>query len=114
MWEASRIKADRERSSERGLVGEILSIGVLPEFRDSAFRAAAGLYIAGSLMRSVMEVFRDTGSREVRAIVDEGNPAAYRFCEKFGWRRSRTGIAGWRHPSGEVAWEPRGSQELSR
>lgn len=79
---------------------------MLPEYRDAVFKSRSGLYIGRDLVLCVMEIFRSSGATEVRAIIDEDNLPSYRLQEKLGWRRGRTGIPGWRHPSGEIIWKP--------
>jgi ribosomal protein S18 acetylase RimI-like enzyme len=112
VWEASQINSDRNQLAGRGAsaehepMGEILSIGVLPQFRDAAFRSRSGLHIARDLVGCVMETFRTHGAAKVRVIVDEDNLHAQRFYENLGWRRSRRGLRGWRRPSDEFIWEP--------
>lgn len=111
VWEASRIHSDRNQfrgrgGAERVPIGEILSLGVLPSFRDAAFQSRSGLHIGQDLAGCVMEIFRAQGAAKVRVIVDEDNLHAQRFYEKLGWRRSRRGLPGWRRPSDELIWEP--------
>ena len=112
VWEAARIHLDRNQlagrgaGAERGPMGEILSLGVLPQFRDAAFRSRSGLHIGRDLAGCVMETFRTHGATKVRVIVDDDNRHAQRFYDKLGWRRNRRGLPGWRCPSDEFIWEP--------
>jgi ribosomal protein S18 acetylase RimI-like enzyme len=117
VWEASRIHSDRNQFAGRGAgakhepPGEILSLGVLPQFRDAAFQSLSGLHIGRDLAACAMETFRTHGAAKVRVIVDTDNLPAQRFYEKLGWRQSRRGLPGWRRPSDEFIWEP--AQERS-
>jgi len=101
VWETLRIKRDRERSSEGLGKAEILSLGVLPEYRSHS-----GLNIARDLVQSVMETFQASGAMRVCAVIDADNQPSLRFFEKLGFRRGRDRLPGWRRPSVEVVWEP--------
>jgi ribosomal protein S18 acetylase RimI-like enzyme len=100
-WEAARIQLHRMRpSGGGGRQGEILSLGVLPQYR-----AKSDLQIARDLVRLVLETFQARGVRRVVAVIDADNRASLRFFEKLGFRPGRAEVPGWRHASTEVVWE---------
>jgi ribosomal protein S18 acetylase RimI-like enzyme len=104
VWETVRIKRDRERSAEGLGKAEILSLGVLPEYRSHS-----GLNIARDLVQSVMETFQTSGATRVCAVIDADNQPSLRFFEKLGFRLGRARLPGWRRPSVEVVWEAGGT-----
>ncbi len=104
VWETVQIKRDRERSAEGRRKAEMLSLGVLPEYRSHS-----GLNIAGDLVRSVLATLQASGATRVCGVVDADNQPSLRFLEKMGFRRGRDRLPGWRRPSVEVIWEPSGT-----
>ena len=106
IWEVLRIQRDRERSNEIVGKGEILSLGVLAQYR-----TGSGLNIARDLVQSVMKVFQARGVTRVCAVVDADNQQSLRFFRKLGFRRGRAPLPGWRRPSVELVWEPEGSRQ---
>jgi len=103
--EVVRIKRDRERSTESVCKGEILSLGVLPEYR-----SGSGLSIARDLAEAVLKVFQARGVTRVCAVVDADNEPSLRFFQKLGFRVGRAPLPGWRRPSVEIVWEPKWSE----
>jgi len=101
VWEALSIKRGRERSAESLRKAEILSLGVLPEYR-----SGSGWSIARDLVQSVLDLFQASGAARVCAVVDADNQPSLRFFEKLGFRLSRAELPGWRRPSVEIVWEP--------
>jgi len=98
--EAVRIKRGRERSAEGLRKAEILSIGVLPEYR-----SGSGLNIARDLVQSALDLLQASGAARVCAVVDADNQQSLRFFAKLGFRLSRAQLPGWRRPSVEIVWE---------
>ncbi len=66
--------------------GEILSFGVLPEFRTSAFVQQTGRRIAGELFASARAFFAASGISRYRAVVESGNREALMFYHAQGWQ----------------------------
>jgi ribosomal protein S18 acetylase RimI-like enzyme len=101
IWEALQIQSRRGSGgvSPGTPAAEILSLGVLPEFRGVL---ANGRHIADDLVHRVVETCEARNAREIRVIVDTGNARALRFYEKLGWRPSRSSVPGWSQPSTEL------------
>jgi ribosomal protein S18 acetylase RimI-like enzyme len=106
VWETTRIQAGREGLRSRARTGEVLSIGVLPQYRGTEFHSRTGLSIARDVLLDLMATFRESKARAVRTIVDEDNTPSIRLFERSGWRRVQTEVPGWRHPSIELMWNP--------
>lgn len=105
IWEGMRIQYHRRSPPAARRQGEILSLGVLPEYR-----AQGGLSIARDLVLLLIERFRQKGIHRVVAVIDSDNVASLRFFHKLGFRPSRADVPGWRHASTEMAWEGEESQ----
>lgn len=69
-------------SVENGLVGEIESIFVLPDYR--------GLGIGEELMRKSLQWMDEMGAGKIVVNVAAGNEQAFGFYEKFGFYPRRT------------------------
>jgi len=106
LWETWRIMNARDPGRSPEQAAEILSIGVLPEYRDAGFKQRTGLHVARDLMLHAMERFKGRGARIVRLVVDADNTAAQRFYERLGWRLARRDVPGWHTPSYEYVWIP--------
>lgn len=100
VWEAMRIQFHRTRSAAAQPAGELLSFGVLPEYR-----SPTGLRIARDLVLGTIEAFQAKGIDRVFAIVDVDNLPSLRFLQKLGFRPRRAEVPGWRHASTELVWE---------
>lgn len=69
---------------------EILSFGVLPEFRSREFERTHGVYVAGALFQKAVETFRQWGVRQFKVMTVQANEAANRFYERQGCRKVGT------------------------
>jgi ribosomal protein S18 acetylase RimI-like enzyme len=106
LWEAVRIMATRgEETAVPEGTGEILSLGVLPEFTDPGFVQSSGLRIARDLIQLAVDDLADLGDSRVMAIIDADNRIAQMMYHGFGWRLTRKEVPGWRVPSVEFAWD---------
>lgn len=65
--------------------GEILSFGVLPEFRTTTFVRQSGRRIAIELLAAARDFFATTGIPRYRAVVESGNREALLFYSAQGW-----------------------------
>lgn len=100
-----RIMAAR-KPVRRGLrEGEILSMGVLPAYREPEFIHQSRIRVAHDLLEAVMGRFQAQDVPLVRAIVDSDNYAAQFFYSALGWSLGREQVPGWRVPSIEFVWE---------
>jgi len=66
--------------------GELLSFGVLPEFRDMAFVRRTGRRIASELFAAALADLRAAGLDRYRAVVVTNNAAALMFYQAQGGR----------------------------
>ena len=82
-------------------VGELLSFGVLPEFRSRRFIKETGFHISSDLLATTTKELRGSGKRTLRAIVDKDNLAAQLFYRSNGWRVGLATVKGWRVPTME-------------
>jgi ribosomal protein S18 acetylase RimI-like enzyme len=103
LWELFRIMMARNMSPCQG---EILSMGVLPAYRNYRFADDSGLHLANDLLDTVMEVFRERGIGSVRAIADTNNYIAHRFYIRHGASLENDSVPGWRVPSVEFILRP--------
>lgn len=108
LWEIVRIMRFRTRLA---CEGEILSLGVLPEYRGARFANDAGLHIANDLLEHVMEKYRERKISAVRAIADVDNAVAHRFYANHGGIIINERVKGWRVPSVEFILRLPGYQE---
>jgi ribosomal protein S18 acetylase RimI-like enzyme len=86
--------------------GEILSFGVLPEFRARDFVMRTRLRISQDLLNAAIEQLSRGGTERVRVIVDADNLEARLFYLGNGWRPGMDVVPGWRKVTVEFLWEP--------
>lgn len=103
VWEIVRIMWFRPRQA---CEGEILSLGVLPQYRGAEFTRWTGRHIAADLMDHVMAWFQERGIPTIRAIADYDNTVAHRFYRHHGGRIVNENVKGWRVPSVEFILRP--------
>lgn len=84
-----------QRSAPAGAAeGEILSFGVLPEYRAPAFVRRSGHRIAGTLFDAALEALQAQGVHRVRAVVETSNREALMFYHARGCQiRPESGVA---------------------
>ena len=92
--EAKRVNRGVRRVSPRGH-GELLSFGVLPEYRNSRYIAQTGLRLADVLLSQALQYLRSRGATTVRAVVDADNLEALLFYRARGWALSSGSARGW-------------------
>lgn len=83
--------------------GEILSMGVRPEFRDPKYFSRMKINFAQDLLDDAVRAVKNAGCRRIRAVVDADNSAAQFFYSGNGWRLTRTSVPGWIVPSVEFS-----------
>jgi len=66
---------------------EILSLGVLPEYRSEAFERTTKIHVATALFKKAVETFRDRGITQFKVMTTQENEAANHFYEKQGCQR---------------------------
>ncbi|MCM8776636.1 MAG: GNAT family N-acetyltransferase, partial [Candidatus Omnitrophica bacterium] len=80
-----------KKSLERGYLAgdvhaELISLGVLPEYRTPEFESRYGVHIAQALFDKAKETFRDWGISAFKIMTVQTNEAAKKFYEKQGCR----------------------------
>jgi ribosomal protein S18 acetylase RimI-like enzyme len=103
-WEAWRVMQSRSLSQAGGSDGEILSLGVLPEYREPSFIRQSGLRISTDLLSDAVARLGARGIHVIRATVSADNTPVKLFYSGLGWSLARTNHSGWRHPTVEFIW----------
>lgn len=75
--------------------GELLSLGVLPEFRAVSYAGRGGATISQDLIAQAVDRLQHHGVRRVRAVVDKDNTAVRLMYASMGWRVGATRVPGW-------------------
>jgi len=96
IWEGLQIMRGLPAPEPGQAQGEILSMGVLPEFRSREFCARTRLRIGQDLLAAVLEQVAARGVGGVRAIVDADNLEARLFYSGQGWVPGLSRVPGWR------------------
>ncbi len=104
VWEALSIMRHMPPPEKEERIAELLSFGVLPEFRSPAFIRSTGIHIARDLLHETMKLLEAQGVDTVRSLVDEDNTAAKLFYHGAGWRPGRASVPGWKQPVVEFLW----------
>jgi ribosomal protein S18 acetylase RimI-like enzyme len=104
IWEAWQIMQSLPEMEIAECEGELLSFGVLPEYRFSTFGRRSGYHIAADLLNTIVKPMQEHGISSVRAIVDADNGPARSFYRKTGWQLRQRPTLGWRVPSIELVW----------
>lgn len=99
VWEAIQIMRGRRATTSVEQEGEILSIGVLPAFRDSS--GGPSFHLAAELLATAVDPMLASGTPLIRAIVDKDNEQAHRFYRSQGWTMESYNVPGWEVPSVE-------------
>ena len=88
LLKAARLMFSRRAELELGRdpLGEVLAIGVLPEYRTPEFVHRTGLRIGEELIAHVMSYFRSVGVDRVRMVVEAHNKPALFFYHGLGGR----------------------------
>ncbi len=109
LLDARRIMSGREN---RGGTpeGEILSLGVLPQFRTTRLPAPDGPRLSEALVAGSIERLAHRKVPRVRAVVDGSNLATQLFYRSQGWQLEPTTKPGWRAPTVDFVLELQGSR----
>jgi ribosomal protein S18 acetylase RimI-like enzyme len=106
VWEALQIMRNLPAPDPGSAAGEILSFGVLPQFRSREFLAKTKLRISQDLLKTVMKEFASRGVPRARVIVDADNLEARLFYLGNGWQPGMGLVPGWRKKTVEFLWQP--------
>jgi ribosomal protein S18 acetylase RimI-like enzyme len=103
IWQALSIMRHLPTSNINTDEAELLSFGVVAEYRYSAMGKQIGHHVARDLLHSVITQLASRHQTSVRAIVDQDNIAAQIFYQRSGWQVRQKSVPGWHVPSIELA-----------
>lgn len=107
VWEALQIMRNLPAPDPQAPAsGEVLSFGVLPEFRTREFMIRNKLRISQDLLKAAMAQFTEKRVSRVRVIVDADNREARLFYLGNGWQPGLDVVPGWRKKTVEFLWQP--------
>jgi len=101
MKEAYDIQSNVQAQEYGPEIGELLSFGVLPEYRSRKFHKETGLQISSDLLDTAIRQLRTIGKNQLRAIVDKDNLEAQFFYRANGWQVGLKSVEGWSVPTME-------------
>lgn len=93
-FEGWRLLRNRPDLNINEPAGEILTIGVLPEYRDSEFVRQTGFRIAADLLDKALAELRALGLRVFRACIESDNREVKLFYLTRGWVIEQSEIEG--------------------
>jgi ribosomal protein S18 acetylase RimI-like enzyme len=105
IWEGLQILRGLPPQAPRQPQGEILSMGVLPEFRRREFLVRTRLRIGQDLLAAVLKQVAAHGVGRIRVIVDADNLEARLFYSGQGWVPGLARVPGWRKETVEFLWQ---------
>jgi ribosomal protein S18 acetylase RimI-like enzyme len=100
-WEAWRVMRSRVPAGDSHSAGEILSLGVLPAYRQPHFIRQSGVRISTDLLDSAIAQLRAKRVQVIRATVSADNTPAKLFYSGLGWSIGRSNVPGWHTPTVE-------------
>ena len=101
VYEAFDINRNVQAETLGSEVGELLSFGVLPQYRTRKFVVSSGVQVSRDLLSDIVDQLRSTKARRLRAIVDKDNIEAQLFYRSNGWRVGNPSVKGWSVPTME-------------
>ena len=109
VWQAWRVMHSRRPAEAGEAAGEILSLGVLPAYREPRFVRQSGLHIATDLVEVAVGELRKLGIQHISAAVRADNTEAKLFYAGLGWRLHGTSALGWGPVAVEFIWRRAGN-----
>jgi ribosomal protein S18 acetylase RimI-like enzyme len=106
VWQACRVMRARRPDEGGRREGEILSLGVLPAYREPGFIRRSGRRIATDLLDVAVSRLRSTGVEFIGAAVGAANTEAKLFYTGLGWDLYRRCAEGWGPAAVEFRWRP--------
>jgi ribosomal protein S18 acetylase RimI-like enzyme len=101
-WQVMRHRVPSPQPDQQKLAGaELLSFGVLPQYRSAQFSRQTGLQISADLLRAMVKKLSLEGASSIRAVVDADNTSAKLFYHAMGWHLEQTTPSGWKVPTVE-------------
>jgi ribosomal protein S18 acetylase RimI-like enzyme len=104
VWQAIRVMAKRSHNDASQSDGEILSLGVLSEYRTPNFIKRSGLRIGKDLIDCAVDQLEAKGVKAIRAIVASDNTPTKLFYSGLGWTLRRTNVPEWTTQTAEFVW----------
>ena len=108
LWWAWGAMHSRRPAADGEPAGEILSLGVLPAYREARFIRQSGLHIATDLLDVAVGGLRGMGIQHIGAAVRADNTEAKLFYAGLGWRLHGPSAAGRGPASVEFRWRRAG------
>jgi len=99
IFEAIRIMSKLPASAKKEKVGELLSLGVLPEYLKKMKNSNKQCNISKELVEKAVGQLIERKCFEVRAVVDENNLMAKMFYHGMGWTLDQEKVKGWKVPT---------------
>jgi ribosomal protein S18 acetylase RimI-like enzyme len=106
LWQAAQVMRGGRRAERDARTGEILSLGVLPVYRQPAFVRQSGIRIATDLLDLAVEDLRALGVQEIGAAVRSDNTEAKLFYAGLGWHLDGPRVVGRRSTAVQFVWRP--------
>lgn len=104
VWEAWQIMRNLD-STPQDRMGEILSFGVLPAYRQVRFVRKTGIQVGLDLLNTAVKLLEDKRIKSLRSVVDDDNLEAKLFYRHAGWALSPNKVSGWKKPVVEFIWD---------
>ena len=108
VWQAWQVMSSRRPAAGEHLPRRILSLGVLPAYREARFIRQSGLHIATDLLDVAVGGLRGMGIQHIGAAVRADNTEAKLFYAGLGWRLHGPSAAGRWPAAVEFRWRRAG------
>ena len=102
-WQIMRGRKGQEETDER--IAELLSFGVLPEYRSIDFVRSTGIKVGQDLFDFAIEQLKDRSVNTVAALVDQDNLEVAMTYRARGWHVHDPDVSGWKVPQIEFRTE---------
>ena len=98
LYEALQIMRNREPADTSEPLAELLSFGVVEEFRKAGFARKTGVKVGRDLFGIAIEQLREREVATVAALVDQDNKEVCLMYRAMGWTVHNPDVKGWRTP----------------
>lgn len=105
VWEGVQIMRGLPAAQPAQPAGEVLSFGVLPQYRAREFMVRTRLRISQELLKATLAQLTARGVMQARVIVDADNLEARLFYLGNGWQPGLDVVPGWRKKTVEFLWQ---------
>lgn len=103
--EAYQIQSNVQEQEYGPEMGEMLSFGVLPDYRSRKFVRETAIHVGADLMSHAVQHLVRQGKSTIRAIVDKDNLEAKFFYRSQGWQVGLADVKGWSVPTMEFLYD---------